>query len=219
MRRWIFVACFAAAVAGCGPRETTEESRAEDAARIQRAAAAAQAELDADHQRFSGIATSLAPDTRERVPRNLPSEEAPKSESSSKTQDRPNAASIPTPAPSPQLPVVGKAVDFGNEPSIQLIRAVAVLDNLQVDGLDCYSTLKVYATPSQSQLNKCLAFMERMVKGAEFTQALEILSALAKQDQLVKEHYASFAKAKRLSEQLSEYNEFAWARMRTLTSR
>ena len=192
-------------VAGCGPDEARHQrALAEQAERAERAAAHAKAELDADQARYKKMSTSLA-DPRALNP--APVETAPANDPVAET-------------PPPSSPVVaspGEQVSRPSEAVKQLQKTIAALEAIEAAGIECNNILRTYAQPDKRQIAQCQKFMDRTAPGSEWTRTVETLNGLARNEQLARDNDASFVKARRLTETVQHYNDFAWSRMRTIT--
>lgn len=123
-----------------------------------------------------------------------------------KCEGRQEIGASPAKASSPKREI--KKIDFGGDEMSRLIKAVAVLESIHIDGRDCKWDLSV-----TKEMLACIKFLGQLTEGAEFDQAIAQIQSLLKDEAFLKENVIRFSKAKRIAEEIMEYSQFARARL------
>lgn len=103
----------------------------------------------------------------------------------------------------------GKMVQFSGTPRTDYIKASALLDNIRVIGRDCEWALKV----DKSQMQKCKNFLGRLSPNGEYSQIIDHVTMLNKDQSNMRENSGEIRSILRISEDIVRYKEFMLANL------
>lgn len=116
------------------------------------------------------------------------------------TNARSNERSRPAVADTKPLP----PIDFGATTDDRLRKAGAMVDSILVDARDCDWALKVTKKPGP-----CATFLQQMLEGREWSQAIAVLADIAADPQDAQRHHEALQTHLRTAKEVLRIREFA----------
>ncbi len=98
-------------------------------------------------------------------------------------------------------------IDFGSNQATQLNRTSAMVASILVDARDCDWDLKV-----TRRADRCAKFLQQMIEGREWTQAINTLSALSGDGAFFAQNQAELSSVLRDAKEVVKIKEFAVVR-------